>query len=255
MLFGENSLLFILQSFLKYPPGDIILWFVVFLFSLSFHESAHAWVSERFGDYTGRSQGRITLNPVAHIDPIGTLVIPLMGFMSGGISMFGWAKPVETNPLLWRDKTKANIMVSAAGPISNFILAALAFIVIKAMLISGVFTRPYVDDGLNARPALLSEAAPFKVILATSDATMMEALATLLSVFLILNVILGIFNLIPIPPLDGSHVLESLLPYEMAQAFAQIRPYGFILLLALIWTPVLGWILDPVYRVLEILLY
>lgn len=251
---GESVLLNFASLFTT-PIGDLILWFVVFLFSLSFHEAAHAWTSERFGDYTGRHQGRITLNPIAHIDPIGTLVIPLMGFMSGGISMFGWAKPVETNPLLWRDKTKANIMVSAAGPISNFILATLAFIVIKAMLISGVFTRPYIDDGFNARPALLSEVAPFKVVLATSDATMMAAVATLLSVFLILNVILGIFNLIPIPPLDGSHVLESLLPYEMAQAFAQIRPYGFILLLALIWTPVLRWILDPVYRVLEILLY
>src|SRR5688572_29926380 len=142
MPFGE--ILFLnFASLFNIPIGDIILWFVVFLFSLSFHESAHAWTSERFGDDTGRHQGRITLNPIAHIDPIGTLVIPLMGFMSGGISMFGWAKPVETNPLLWRDKTKANIMVSAAGPISNFILATLALITIKVLLAIEILRPAY----------------------------------------------------------------------------------------------------------------
>jgi Zn-dependent protease len=256
MLFGENSLLFI-QSLFRIPIGDIILWFVVFLFSLSFHESAHAWVSEKFGDYTGRSQGRITLNPIAHIDPIGTLVLPLMSFMSGGIAMFGWAKPVETNPLLWRDKTKANIMVSAAGPISNFILATVALIIINILLMSHVVERPFVRDSQTGevRMARVAEAAPsFQVILPAKEGTLMEPMTKLLSVLLILNVVLGIFNLIPIPPLDGSHVLESLLPYEMAHAFAQIRPYGFILLLALIWTPVLGWIIRPVYSFLDMLL-
>jgi Zn-dependent protease len=197
---GESVLL-TLQSFLTIPIGDLILWFVVFLFSLSFHESAHAWTSERFGDYTGRYQGRITLNPIAHIDPIGTLVIPLMGFISGGISMFGWAKPVETNPLLWRDKTKANIMVSAAGPISNFILATLAFVTIKVMLAIDMLRPTYTNDDVG----------PFDFVLPTApDAGFFRPLTTLLCIFLILNVTLGIFNLIPIPPLDGSHVLETL---------------------------------------------
>lgn len=231
-------LLFALDSLFTIPIGDLIVWFVVFLFSLSFHESAHAWTSERFGDYTGRYQGRITLNPIAHIDPIGTLVIPLMGFMSGGIAMFGWAKPVETNPLLWRDKTKANIMVSAAGPISNFILATVALITIKILLALEILRPPFRGEG-----------GPFDFVVPTAaDAGFLNPLATLLCIFLILNVTLGIFNLIPIPPLDGSHVLESLLPYEMSQAYAQIRPYGFILLLALIWTPVVGWIMNPVLR-------
>lgn len=254
MIFGE-TLLFSFASLFTIPIGDLIIWFVVFLFSLSFHESAHAWTSERFGDYTGRYQGRITLNPIAHIDPIGTLVIPLMGFMSGGISMFGWAKPVETNPLLWRNKTKANIMVSAAGPISNFILATVALLIINGMLMSGVVERPLVRDPETSqiRAAHVSEAAPFYVIMPAEEGAVMEPAAKLLSVLLVLNVILGVFNLIPIPPLDGSHVLESILPYEMAQAYAQIRPYGFILLLALIWTPVLGWIITPVYSFVELL--
>lgn len=245
MPFGDNSLLFIQQSLFTIPIGDLIIWFVVFLFSLSFHESAHAWTSERFGDDTGRVQGRITLNPIAHIDPIGTIVLPLIGFMSGGIAMFGWAKPVQTNPLLWRDKTKANIMVSAAGPISNFILATIGFVALKIMLAADIVRRASGNEG-----------GPFDIVVPTAaDAGFLKPLATLLCIFLVLNITLGIFNLIPIPPLDGSHVLESLLPYEMAQAFAAIRPYGFILLLALIWTPVLGWIFRPVFRFVILLLF
>jgi Zn-dependent protease len=210
------------------------MWFVVFLFSLSCHESAHAWTSERFGDDTGRLQGRITLNPIAHIDPFGTILLPLIGFLSGGIAMFGWAKPVQTNPLLWRNKTKANIWVSAAGPISNFTIATVAFITIKILLLTG-----QVNPGYNT----------FHIIVpAVEGATIMDPIATLLSIFLTLNLILGVFNLIPIPPLDGSHILESLLPPAMAEAFSQIRPYGFFILLALMWTPVLGWIIGPVFR-------
>ncbi len=245
MLFDANSLLFIQQSFFKIPIGDLIIWFVVFLFSLSFHESAHAWTSEKFGDYTGRAQGRITLNPIPHINIIGTIALPLMSFMSGGISMFGWAKPVQTNPLLWRDKKKANIMVSAAGPISNFILATIGFLALKIMLIAEI-----------VRPRFANEGGPFDIVVPTApDAGFLTPLTTLLCIFLILNVSLGIFNLIPIPPLDGSHVLESLLPYEMAEAFAAIRPYGFILLLILIMTPVLDWIFGPVFRFVIMLLY
>jgi Zn-dependent protease len=228
------------------PVGDILIWFVVFLFSLSFHESAHAWTSERFGDDTGRLQGRITLNPIPHIDPIGTLLLPIMGILSGGLAMFGWAKPVQTNPRLWRDKTKANILVSAAGPISNFILAAVAFIAIKAMLMGGVVTSP----------SFLHPGGPYSIVVpADNQPDLMTPLATLVSVLLILNITLGVFNLIPIPPLDGSHIFEELLPPEMGRAYAQIRPYGFILLLALIWTPVLGWIIRPVYRAAGYLLF
>jgi Zn-dependent protease len=230
---------------LSVPIGDLILWFVVFLFSLSFHEAAHAWTSERFGDSTGRYQGRITLNPIAHIDPIGTLLLPLMGFMQGGISMFGWAKPVETNPLLWRDKVKANITVSAAGPISNLILATVGFIAIKAMLWGGV-----------VRPRTRVEGGQFDLVVPMfGQGDFMVPLCTLLSIFLILNVTLAVFNLIPIPPLDGSHVLESLLPYEMAQAYAQLSPLGFILMLALLWLGVFNTIIGPVYMLLFMLLF
>jgi Zn-dependent protease len=129
------------------------------LFSLSFHEAAHAWTSEKFGDDTGRLQGRITLNPLAHIDLFGTVLFPIISALSG-IPLLGWAKPVQTNPLRWRDKTKANIAVSAAGPISNFILAIVAFIIIKILVTAGTvqvrggyytLVMPYQDQAAFLR--------------------------------------------------------------------------------------------------------
>ncbi|MFL6273758.1 MAG: site-2 protease family protein [Blastocatellia bacterium] len=220
------------QLLQKIQIGNLIIWFIVLLFSLSFHEAAHAWTSYRFGDDTGRLQGRITLNPIAHIDPIGTILFPILSAI-GGIPLLGWAKPVQTNPLLWRDKTKANIMVSAAGPISNFILAVIAFIIIKALLMSGVLM-------LNGGYYTLVMPAP-------GQAAFMAPLAVFLSVMLLLNVLLGVFNFIPVPPLDGSHILEEMLPSGMQEAYYQIRPFGFILLYLLMFLGVFNAILKPVY--------
>jgi Zn-dependent protease len=213
--------------------GNLIIWFIVLLFSLSFHEAAHAWTSEKFGDSTGRYQGRITLNPIAHIDPFGTILFPIISALSG-IPLLGWAKPVQTNPLLWRDKTKANICVSAAGPISNFILAAVAFIVIKSLLTLDVVR---LRGGYYTLVQPLAEQGAF-----------MAPLSVFLSVMLLLNIGLGVFNLIPVPPLDGSHVLEELLPASMSEAYAQIQPYGFLLLYGLMFLGVFGAIFVPVYN-------
>jgi Zn-dependent protease len=221
------------QLLQRIDVGNLIIWFIVLLFSLSFHEAAHAWTSYRFGDDTGKLQGRITLNPIAHIDPIGTILFPLLSSI-GGLPLLGWAKPVQTNPLLWRDKTKANIMVSAAGPLSNFILAVVAFIIIKALLMSGVLL-------LNGGYYTLVVAQP-------GQPTFMSALAVFLSVLLLLNVLLGVFNFIPVPPLDGSHILEEMLPRGMAEAYYQIRPFGFILLYLLMFLGVFTAIFIPVYN-------
>ena len=214
--------------------GFVIIWFVVFLFSLSFHEASHAWTSEKFGDDTGRYQGRITLNPLPHIDPIGTIVFPLI-MMFYSVPLLGWAKPVQTNPLLWRDKTKANISVSAAGPISNFILMTVAFITMKVLIEVGVLTF---------NPAMRNIYEVFGP--STGQPAFVKPLATFLGVMLMLNLALGVFNLIPIPPLDGSHVLEELLPPDMARAYEQIRPYGFLLLMALLYLGALNYIFDPI---------
>ena len=222
-----------------FDPGNLIIWFIVLLFSLSFHESAHAWTSERFGDSTGRYQGRITLNPLAHIDPFGTILFPIIGFVTG-FPLLGWAKPVQTNPLMWRDKTRANISVSAAGPISNFILATIAFIIIKVLITFGV---------LYPLGGFFTVVVPMPL-----QPAFMEPLAKLLSVLLMLNIALGVFNLIPVPPLDGSHVLEELLPPQMAQAYEQIRPYGFLLLYGLLFLGVFSAIFIPVYNFVFLLL-
>ncbi|MEK6304660.1 MAG: site-2 protease family protein [Acidobacteriota bacterium] len=223
--------------------GFLIIWFVVFLFSLSFHEASHAWTSEKFGDDTGRLQGRITLNPIAHIDPIGTIVLPLF-MMFTSVPLLGWAKPVQTNPLLWRDKRRANISVSAAGPISNLILVVLAFTVMKVLIVSGILT---LNREYHSYYDVIGPSA--------GQPAFVQPLALFLGVMLILNLALGIFNLIPIPPLDGSHVLEELLPPPMAHAYEQIRPYGFILLIGLLYMNVLNYIFEPVATfVLKLLL-
>jgi Zn-dependent protease len=220
------------------PIGDLIFYFIAFILSLSVHESAHALTSYWFGDDTGRLQGRISLNPMAHIDPIGTILIPLMGFLSvtqGLPPMIGWAKPVETNPLRWRNKDLANISVSAAGPISNFLLAFAIFVAMKIMIMSGMVAPGYIEPFTYIQPA---PGQPDWVL----------PVCTFLSLMLVLNVALAIFNLIPIPPLDGSHVLETLLPDSLKDVYDQIRPYSWIILLGLLWLGVFGLILGPVRR-------
>lgn len=220
---------------------DIVIWFAVFLFSLAFHESAHAWTSERFGDSTARYLGRVTLNPIPHIDPIGTILLPIVGLIGGGM-MIGWAKPTPVNPRLWTDKKKANILVSAAGPISNAILAAIAFIIIKVLIVIGVLGYPI-------NPGRFDIVGP-----PTGQASLLVPISTLLSIMLVLNIALGIFNLFPVPPLDGSHVLESLLPPPIAEAYEQIRPFGFILLLGLLYLGVFSFLFNPViYAVIHLL--
>jgi Zn-dependent protease len=233
-----------MESLFTIQIGDLIFYFIAFILSLSVHESAHALTSYWFGDDTGHLQGRISLNPMAHIDPIGTILIPLMGFISaaqGLPPLIGWAKPVETNPLRWRNKDLANITVSAAGPISNFLLASATFVVMKIMTLSGMAFREYK--------------APFTLIQPMSDQPeWMMPVCTFLSLMLLLNVALAVFNLIPIPPLDGSHVLETLLPDSLKGVYDQIRPYSWIILLGLLWLGVFGFIMSPVSNLVYSLL-
>lgn len=205
-------------------PGSFIIWFVVFLFSLSFHESAHAYISDRFGDDTGRVLGRITLNPLPHIDLLGTIVLPLIG------APFGWAKPVPVNPLNWREKDKANFWVSAAGPLSNVFLAVCFFLIAKIAIMTNAF-------------ALIS------------DDTLADAISKFLTFGITLNIVLAVFNLFPIPPLDGSHMLESVLPYDAKDGYEQLKPYGYILLILLVVTGVTGYIIRPIFALVGYLLY
>lgn len=209
-------------------PLYILNFFIVFLFSLSVHESAHAWTSERFGDDTGRTLGRISLNPIVHIDPVGTILFPLMGLL-GGFG-FGWAKPVPVNPMNWREKDKANFWVSAAGPISNVIIAVIVFCVLKSLLVLQV--------------------VQFRDLLIPGDG-LWYPIGQLMILAIQLNVVLAVFNLIPIPPLDGSHMLESILPSAAREGYADLRPYGFILLIATMAMGGFGYVLNPILLVIN----
>lgn len=198
---------------------QFILYMVALIFSLSVHESAHAWMSNRFGDDLARLQGRISLNPVSHVDPIGTLLFPAIAFFTGA-PLIGWAKPTPVNPLRWRNKRVANFWVSAAGAISNFIIAFIAGSIIRVLYTFGV-----IDDGLG---------------LVNSQSTIANGAVELLIVFFILNVALGVFNLLPIPPLDGSKVLASILPPSFESGIEALERFGFILLFIAVFTGVLG---------------
>jgi Zn-dependent protease len=205
--------------------GQFILYMVALIFSLSVHESAHAWTSNYFGDDLARLQGRISLNPMVHVDPIGTLLFPAISFFTGA-PLIGWAKPTPVNPLRWRDKRVANFWVSIAGVICNFIIAIVAGIIIRIL-----FSTNLIDLGLQGYRL---------VAIPHTDSLIAKGGAELLTTFFTLNVALGVFNLIPIPPLDGSKVLQSILPPSFESGFEALERFGFILLILAMFTGVLG---------------
>lgn len=199
---------------------QVAVWAVVLLFSVIVHENAHGIAANRFGDSTAVDAGRVTMNPLPHIDPIGTILVPALMMISGA-PLIGWAKPVPVNPANFRNPVVHDAYVAAAGPLSNFLLA-----------VGG--TALFIAVGLT-----------FKHVPGLREGTGNSFLFfQLLFINLIqINCILGIFNLIPIPPLDGHWILLRYLPSRWAELFASIRPYGFLILIALLWTGILGRIL------------
>jgi Zn-dependent protease len=199
--------------------GQIVISFLVLVFSLTVHESAHAWAADRLGDPTARALGRLSLNPLVHVDPIGTLLFPLIG-MATGAPIIGWAKPVPV--ATWRfDRPRRDyLMVAAAGPISNL---ALAFVAAVAFQVFPVHVQQAAQLALTAG-------------LSSSDAQVLMPLARLVWSALEINLLLAIFNMLPIPPLDGSSVLAGLLPERLAAGLDRLRPYGFLLLYGLMFS-------------------
>ncbi|MDX8386613.1 MAG: site-2 protease family protein [Gallionella sp.] len=192
------------------------------LFAITLHEAAHGYVARHFGDMTAYQQGRISLNPLRHIDPVGTILLPLLTLMLGGI-LFGWAKPVPVNFAALRRPKQDMLWVAIAGPASNLLMAFG-----WALLYKLAWTSP---ESYFAEPLLGMAEWGIKI-----------------------NVILMVLNLLPIPPLDGGRVAVSLLPHRQAYLLSKIEPYGMFILIFLIVTSVLGWILIPMVNMVYVMI-
>lgn len=201
---------------------QIAIWAVPVLAAIVFHEVAHGFVAFRLGDPTAALAGRLTLNPVAHVDPIGTLVLPAILLVTGAPFLFGWAKPVPVDFGRLRNPKRDMIWVAAAGPGTNLVLALVG---------SAAFHGLAVAGGADPGRGLL-------LLMAFAQA------------LVLMNVFLGVFNLLPVPPLDGGRVLTGLLPLEWARAYVRIEPYGFLIVILGIATGVLGFLVGPPIRFL-----
>ena len=200
------------------PPdlnvSAVVVAFLVLIFSLSVHEAAHAWSASQLGDDTAKRLGRVTLNPVVHADPIGTLLLPLIALVSGA-PVIGWAKPTPVNTRNLRQPRRDHILVTAAGPISNLLIAIAA---------AGVMRVGAMRGG------------------SLSDLLIYEALT--------LNVLLAVFNMLPIPPLDGGQIMMALLPRDVSRRLGFLYEYGFLILMGLLVTGILGYLIGPPYYVI-----
>jgi Zn-dependent protease len=207
----------------RLPPEYIVVAVVIVLLSLTVHEAAHAWSADRLGDSTARLLGRVSLNPLVHIDWLGTVVLPLVAAYSN-FPIIGWAKPVPVNMSRLKHPRRDFMIIAAAGPLSNLGLA-----VIAAVLFQVVAPNSAPPRGLNLTDILYVAGA--------------------------INVSLAVFNLVPIPPLDGGNVLAGLLPPAGADVLDRVRPFGFIVLYGLMLSGILGAIIQPPTAFLRGLLF
>ena len=190
--------------------SSILIGFAIVIVALTIHEAAHAWTADRLRDPTARLLGRVSLNPLVHIDPIGTILLPLLAIFSG-LPILGWAKPVPVNISRLRHHRRDFMIVAAAGPISNLL---------QAFVIAGVFRTLYDPSASDLLPAILKDAVTT-------------------------NLVLAFFNLIPIPPLDGGNVLAGLVPESAARVIDHVRQFGFIALYALMLSGILSELIMP----------
>ncbi len=216
-------------------PVEIFFQIIAFLFAISVHESAHAWTANRCGDPTARMLGRVTLNPVKHIDIVGTIVLPLIAVIFH-YPMIGWAKPTPVDPRNFKNEVRDDILTSVAGPISNLMVATLAVIGLALISLSGQDGRLIVQ--------IMAQTYGRAVGMLSGTPSILLPIAGMLYWFMFLNVLLAAFNLIPVPPLDGSHVLRHFLPERARDIYDTL---GVIALVALFLFggPVIGMFLSP----------
>ena len=198
----------------------LIVLYVVLLFSCCVHELAHAWTAYMCGDDTAKLSGRMTLNPIVHIDPIGTIAFPLLAIVSGTSFLFGWAKPVPVNPARFHNYRHDDIIVSLSGIASNLLLALFAATMLRTISMFG-------------------------------SSPVAEQIALILYFLMTINVVLAVFNLVPIPPLDGSRVLYHYLPTQAAWQFRKLEQYGFLILILFLLTGIFQIIISVPMQLFE----
>jgi len=224
----------------KINLASVAIQFAVLLFSLSVHEAAHAWMADRLGDYTARYLGRVTLNPLAHVDPIGTVLFPILQMITR-LPLIGWAKPVPVNPVHLKKPQRDQIWISLAGPGANLVTAALCFILLALLKLSSAKA-----SGLMINMIITYQIPESKSILAP--------ILGILFFGMVINLALAIFNFIPIPPLDGHWMLYAILPYNAGRMLERAGSYGFILLYGLMFLGIFKFIFIPVNWVRSLLL-
>jgi len=216
----------------------IIISLFVLFFAITVHEASHGWAAFKMGDPTAYNMGRVTLNPLAHIDPIGTVLFPLILVVIGA-PVFGWAKPVPVNPLNLRNPRRDNLWITAAGPASNLIVASLALVGIIVLKLISPNVTVFLYNFLIRQGSFPRGFYP------------LEGLALILYFTVLINTLLAVFNLIPIPPLDGSGILMGLLSDETAQKYDRLRPFGFLIILGLIYFG----LLNVVFSLIQLIIY
>jgi Zn-dependent protease len=203
---------------------QIIISAFPILIAIVFHELSHGFVANKLGDPTARMMGRLTLNPIAHIDPVGTIIMPLMLIiLTHGQFVFGYAKPVPINPMNFKNPKRDMAISAAAGPVTNIILAVFSVLILQFILVP-----------------------MFSVLPETVSATVIAPLTMIFRSSAVVNVVLAVFNMIPIPPLDGGRVLTGLLPHKQAVFFSRIEPFGFLIVLFLIVTGIANYFIMPI---------
>jgi Zn-dependent protease len=206
------------------PLREAVIFFGCLVVAVILHEVSHGVVAFWLGDDTAKRAGRLTLNPVPHIDPFGSILLPLMGALSG-LPVFGYAKPVPVDPARLRHPRRDMVWVSLAGPVTNLLLMAVAALAARAIYSGGGVLPGAIDQS-------------------TSD-----VLLEIVFIFALVNLLLGLFNLLPIPPLDGSALLERLLPESWLEGWYRVRPYGFLILIVLVFfTGVISTVVQPFFQ-------
>lgn len=196
-----------------------MLWIIPIMLAVILHEVAHGYAALKLGDTTARDMGRLTLNPIPHIDPVGTIIIPLALVLLHAGFVFGYARPVPVNFLRLRNPKRGMVLVAASGPLTNFLLAGAAAIILRFVYLMdpNLFTyvvNPSLTDSLSV--------------------SMIATALTILFYLLLLSVVLALFNLIPIPPLDGGRIVTGLLPDDAARSYAKIEPFGIFIVIGLL---------------------